>query len=220
MGKNTPRPTTKLNTQNPDKPLTARQKHFVDLVVNKNIPPISAVRLSYDLSNPDSATEILKELNRSANVVAALNRGKKENEKVVQMNKKRVMEGFLEAIDMAKMKGDPFVMISGWREIAKMCGYYEPIRHKIDVNHTGLNATEKLMRMTDAQLLQLANEQGALDGDFKILDAEILPIENSEEKRPPKSLSLIPDEDYGRPESEPDDSGDVSEGDGAPDSSA
>lgn len=156
-------------TTNPDKPLTERQKKFVDLVSKNGLTPRQALRHVNKGSNAGDLAEF-----QGANVQKALRTAEKISEKAVMMTKKRVMEGFLEAVDMAKMKGDPFVMISGWREIAKMCGYYEAVKVKVDVNVNHSNYQQKLQTLTDTQLLALAegktddnfiNGEGVIDGD-------------------------------------------------------
>ena len=40
---------------------------------------------------------------------------------------------------MAREQQDPAAMIAGWREIAKLCGYYAPERRRIEVS-TGHDA--------------------------------------------------------------------------------
>ena len=50
-------------------------------------------------------------------------------------------------------------MIAGWREVRKMCGYYEPVKKQIDVNITGNVVMERLNRLSDADLLKLIEDQ-------------------------------------------------------------
>ena len=84
------------------------------------------------------------------------------------MTRQRVMEGLLEAVEMAKIQADPTAMIAGWREVGKMCGYYEPVKKQIDVNITGNVVMERLNRLSDADLLKLIEDQttSALEGEF------------------------------------------------------
>ena len=93
-----------------------------------------------------------------------------ENRKAAQMDRKKVMAGFLEAIDMAKIQGDTGVMVAGWREVGRMCGLYEPEKKTIDVNITAKRMIEKLETMTTEELFELAKESEehdqAIDAEF------------------------------------------------------
>lgn len=86
------------------------------------------------------------------------------------MSRKKVIDGFMEAIDIARLKADPLVMVSGWREIGRMCGFYEPRKVKVDVNHTGSVMLEHLSQLSDAELVQLTLESQPEEGDFTIID--------------------------------------------------
>ena len=74
------------------------------------------------------------------------------------MTRKRVMEGLLEGVEMAKLMAEPSAMIAGWREIGKMCGYYEPVTKRIDLNVTGNVTMQRLERLSDAELLKLITD--------------------------------------------------------------
>lgn len=82
-----------------------------------------------------------------------------------QMTKKKVMDGLIEAVEMAKLKADPMAMISGWREIGKMCGFYEPTKTQIELSVNGKVVIEKLSTMSDEQLLALL-ETKTLEGEY------------------------------------------------------
>lgn len=45
---------------------------------------------------------------------------------------------------MAKIKADPLTMIAGWREVGKMCGFYEPTKAKIEVSVQGQVLIQRL----------------------------------------------------------------------------
>lgn len=91
----------------------------------------------------------------------------KKNEKVADVSRKKVMDGFLEAIDMAKMQSDATAMISGWREIGRMCGYYAPEVKKVDINITSKRIIDKLETMTDEDLLRMVEEnQTIIEGEL------------------------------------------------------
>ena len=72
-----------------------------------------------------------------------------------QMTRKKVMDGFLEAADMARTLADPTALTGAWREIGRMCGYYQENTKKIDINITGDLTMKRLERASDADLLKL-----------------------------------------------------------------
>jgi phage terminase small subunit len=65
------------------------------------------------------------------------------------------LKGFQEAIDVARLRSDPAAMIAGWREIAKMCGYYAPERKQVQLSVDARAQRNELARMTDGELAEL-----------------------------------------------------------------
>ena len=101
------------------------------------------------------------------NILALKAKYEAKYEEEAQMTRKKVMDGFLEAIDMAKLMAEPATMVSGWREIAKMCGYMAPVEHKMKVDVTGNIVLDRMNSMSDAELLKVitAGAQEALTHD-------------------------------------------------------
>jgi hypothetical protein len=66
-----------------------------------------------------------------------------------------VIEGLKEGIEMGRLVSDPGAMISGWREIGKMLGYYEPERRQIDVAVRGSLTMDQLQALPDHELLKI-----------------------------------------------------------------
>jgi hypothetical protein len=129
----------------PNKPLTDKQKLFVKhWAAGESITSASA-RAGYG----DGATFAYRMV-RMPNVLALYDAEKLAYEASCQMTRKRVMDGLLESIDMAKLMAEPSTMVSGWREIAKMCGYMAPVQIKHTVTEGGRQ--DRLERMTDAEL--------------------------------------------------------------------
>lgn len=87
-------------------------------------------------------------------VVELYEKEKKAYEASCQMTRKKVMDGFLDAAEMARLQADPTAMTGAWREVGKMCGYYEPVKKTIDINING-TVTAKVERMDDATLLAI-----------------------------------------------------------------
>lgn len=146
--------------------LTEKEERFVQAVSQGMTKRAAAVAAGY-VEPGKSAARLMK---RPA-VVAAVRKEQKVYEKSVEMTRKQVMDGFLEAIGIARIQADSVSMISGWREVGKMCGYYEPVRHQIDISVNGQAIVSRIQSLSDAELLQLAeSEKGeALEAEFKLL---------------------------------------------------
>ena len=65
------------------------------------------------------------------------------------------MKGFLEAIDIARAKSDPAGIVAGWREIAKMCGFYAPERKQVELSAAACAHRQRIADMSDEELAEL-----------------------------------------------------------------
>lgn len=148
---------------NPNRPLTTKMKDFVKYWAQGESILSAAVRAGYT----DGGTYAYR-LAKDPAILKIYHAEKEAYEQAVGMTRQRVMEGLLEAVEMAKIQADPTAMIAGWREVGKMCGYYEPVKKQIDVNITGNVVMERLNRLSDADLLKLIEDQttSALEGEF------------------------------------------------------
>lgn len=113
-------------------------------------------------------------------IVQIYEREKKLYEASVQMTRQRVMEGFLEAADMARLQADPTALTGAWREVGKMCGYYEPVKKVIDVNING-QITQKVERLDDDTLLAIIKGQAGADV-LDVVFREVQAIGHDEEE--------------------------------------
>lgn len=82
-------------------------------------------------------------------------------EEASQMTRKQVIDGLLEGIEMAKLLAEPASVISGWKTIGQMCGYFEPIKKKLEISVNGQVVMQKMEQMSDADLLKLLNQTAA-----------------------------------------------------------
>jgi len=71
-----------------------------------------------------------------------------------------VIEGLRVAIDQAKILADPMSQIAGWREIGKMCGFYEPEKKIIEVSDKSKRKFADIQRMSDEELMKVLDEEG------------------------------------------------------------
>lgn len=141
--------------------LDERQLRFCDAVARGTAPNIAARMAGYS-QGESQGYQILQR----PKIQEAIRYLHKKYEKVSDMTRKKVMDGILEAIDMAKMQADAGNMISGWREIGRMCGYYAPEVKKIDINISAKRVIDKLETLSDEELVQM------IEDSSQIIEAE------------------------------------------------
>lgn len=156
-------------TQNPNVPLTAQQALFVKHLVEDKLPQIAAARMA-GYEDPGVTGYRLM---RNPKVQRAIAEARREYAIASGMTKQKVIDGFSEAIDLGRIKGDPISMIAGWREIGKMCGFYEPTKTKVEVSVQGQVLIQRLNSMSDEELLKLAEgDPTVLDGEFSVISED------------------------------------------------
>lgn len=114
------------------------------------------------------------QVEKAENVQLALKKEWKRAEKVMDISKKQVLDGMMDAIGQAKLMADPMAQISGWREVAKMCGYYEPQRLQVEVSVSAKRLFSQFETLSDEELLRIA-EQDIIEAD----EFEVLPDDPS-----------------------------------------
>ena len=90
---------------------------------------------------------------------------------VANMSRRTVLNGMLKAVELAEDYGQPSSMITGWKEIARMCGYYEPERREILLSVGSKELLEQIQTLPKAKLLELWHEHDTVDGEFEVVDA-------------------------------------------------
>ena len=86
-------------------------------------------------------------------------------EQASHMTRKKVLDGFLRAAEIAELTSDSSAMTGAWREIGKMCGYYAIETKRLEVTVNGEVAIKKLSTLSDEDLLKMASGQ-VIDGEF------------------------------------------------------
>ena len=146
--------------------LTDKQRIFIDALCHGQSQTMAARSAGYEFAHVEAVR-----LMKLPKIQEALRYQHRKYEKATQLTRKKVMDGMLEAIDMAKMQADPKTMVSGWRELGLMCGYYAAEKKVIDINITAKRAVDKLEALTDAELLEMIeNDSETIEGEF----AEVL----------------------------------------------
>lgn len=161
------RESAKNGDLNPDAPLTEMQRLFVVNMVDNSMTQTAAARAA-GFSTPGTMANLLM---KHPKIERAIAERRAEYAAASQVTKKRVIDGFLESIEMAKVKADPLTMIAGWREVGKMCGFYEPTKTKVEVSVNGKVLFDRMNAMTDEELLRLAGEDpNVLDGHVTLIE--------------------------------------------------
>lgn len=78
-----------------------------------------------------------------------------------------VLNGFMEAIDMARTLADPANMINGYDKIAKVMGFYAPETKRIEITGDAAVLHSKFKQLTDAELLEIAA------GRSRVIEGEV-----------------------------------------------
>lgn len=151
--------------------LTPLQVQFVKHVVEDGLGNNAALRaMGLD---PKSRT---RDFSQNPKVQAALIKHREEYARSAGIKKADVITAMKEAADMAKTLADPMGMVAGWREIGKLCGFYEPVRRELTISVTGQKNLTRLQSMSDQDLLEMI-EQGEeiVEGEFSAVaeDEEI-----------------------------------------------
>ena len=138
---------------NPNAPLTQKQRDFAMHWSRGETICNAAIRAGY--ANNGGATSIAYRLVEDPRILAIYNREKALYAESCQMTRQKVLEGLLEAAEMAKLVNEPASMVSAWREVGKICGFYEPVKRTIDVNIQGNVTVKRLQAMSNEDLLKL-----------------------------------------------------------------
>ena len=147
--------TALMNEIDPYKPLTKRQKAFVEHLSHPGITPKQAAGLAGFKAPLTSAHDLVKR----PNVQQAIRDKQKRWAIEGKVSKEEVIEGFKEAFDVARLKAEPLAMVASYREIARVMGYYEDGKVKVTVDASGKVQYETLINMTEEQLLEIIREE-------------------------------------------------------------
>ena len=141
-------------TDTPVRALTQTQRDFAENLARGMTARAAAIRAGF-LDANDAATRLAKDPRVRALVAVEAAKFEKKND----LTRERVYQGFLEAIDIGRTISDPHAMIKGWEQIAKMAGYYAPDVKKIEVSIAAKRLTGQFERMTDEDLLKIAENE-------------------------------------------------------------
>jgi len=154
--------------------LTEKQRTFARHVADGKTLKAAAKIAGYAEHDVNSGGRV-SQLMQHPRIVAYIQMLHAQNENISQMSRKKVLDGFLEAIEQAKMMAEPMTQIAGWREIGKLCGYYAPETKNINVNVSAQRVLGQFESLSDAELLQVIDSSAELLVEEAELAAEMLP---------------------------------------------
>ena len=156
--------------------LNEQERRFVHALAWDQMTKPAALQAAGINSGGDASRTADRYLKRE-HVRVALANELAEFARASAITKKKVIDGMIEAIEMAKIQADPLTMISGWREVGKICGFYAPSRAEITLSVNAMHMQNRLATMSDEELLRLTGEDAdALDAEFREVTNEYEPI--------------------------------------------
>ena len=141
--------------------LSARQQRFVREYILDFNGAQAAIRAGY---SQKAAKEVAYRLLTYTHVTQAVEQQAQEAARKLQITRETVLQGLLEAAAMAKEEGSTLALVSAWREVAKLMGFYPSSRVQIESKVTldaGLSARQ-LEQLTDVQLLRIIEGEESL----------------------------------------------------------
>lgn len=137
--------------------LTPKQAAFVDKYIELRNATQAAIAAGY---SPRCAREIASENLSKPAVRGAIEARQADARAQAGVDRQRVLDALLEAVEVARLQADPMAMIAGWREIAKICGFYAPTRAEVRLSAAGQAVRGRIEALSDEELLAMA-ESGA-----------------------------------------------------------
>ena len=102
----------------------------------------------------------------------ALAERRDELSSATQITRVGVLNGILEAIEMARLQGEPMIMLTGFRDISKMMGYNAPEVKKLEVSTSQGRLRHKIQSLSDEDLMRMAEGEDiddVIDGEARIV---------------------------------------------------
>lgn len=143
-------------TQEPPSLLTPEEANFVYNLEVLGLP----VRKAADMAG------VRADIGNQGHIIEAREQLKRELRGATAVSKEDVIQGFLGAIDRAKILADPKTEVAGWKEVGTMLGYYAP--QKVDLN---LNASLEVLQQSirtipTEELVKRLGAENVIDADF------------------------------------------------------
>ena len=138
--------------------LTEQQEEYVEGVLDGKAKSHAALDAGYSHGSPSHR------LDRNELVQSALAERREELSSATQITRAGVLNGILDAIEMARVMADPMAMLAGYRDISKMMGYNAPEVKKVEISDTSNTLARKIKSMSDEDLLNV------IEGEARLVD--------------------------------------------------
>ncbi len=144
--------------------LNARERRFIDNIRMGMAEPAAVAAAGW--TEPSKQLKILKRRPIVQQELALAYRDAREKANVTR---DEVLEGFKDAIQDAKLLGDPHAQIKGWSEIGKMCGFYAAEKKEIHLSREPTVLEQQLADLSTEGLLELAGHDSleVIEGEFE-----------------------------------------------------
>lgn len=130
--------------------LSEKQAIFVDRVLEGADGYEAARKAGY--ANPHSHAATVYKTDA---VKKALAEARDELSSAAQIKRSDVIDGIMEAINLARLAADPATMIKGWTEVGKILGHYAPEVKKLEITDNQKRLQSKFEVMSDEELLRV-----------------------------------------------------------------
>ena len=138
--------------------LTEQQDTYVEGVLDGKAKSHAALDAGYSHGSQSHR------LDRNELVQTALAERREELSSATQITRAGVLNGILDAIEMARVMADPMAMLAGYRDISKMMGYNAPEVKKVEISDTSNALARKIKSMSDEDLLDV------IEGEARLVD--------------------------------------------------
>jgi len=138
--------------------LTEQQEEYVEGVLDGKAKSHAALDAGYSHGTQSHR------LDRNELVQTALAERREELSSATQITRAGVLNGILDAIEMARVMADPMAMLAGYRDISKMMGYNAPEVKKVEISDTSNTLARKIKSMSDEDLLNV------IEGEARLVD--------------------------------------------------
>ena len=136
--------------------MTPRQNQFVSEYALSRNATSAAIKAGY---SPRTARQTGSDLLSNPYIRSMVAQHEAAAAERLAVTRERVLAELVKAIDLAREQRNPMAMISGWREVAKICGYYAPERQRVEVSVDGWKLRTTFEQLSDAELLALTSAE-------------------------------------------------------------
>lgn len=133
--------------------LTAKQQRFVAEYLVDGNGARAAVAAGYGRAGAKVTAHRLTHANPA--VQAEIRARQALDSQRLQIGRQDVIQGLLEAIAEARAQGNAAALISGWTQVGRMLGFFEPQRHRLELSAAAALEQGRYEHMSDAELMAL-----------------------------------------------------------------